>query len=200
MKCPVPYPTPSSPATSPVSSVLLALLIRIGAGPSKMFGLLINVVNLVAIVCYAVLLAYSLPSVKLFVKNRLGKLTFSDSLTLAEGSARKIVPHWSIDAEVRRRLWYSFWLDTAKRVGGPECVGRIHELEVAAREKGLHAIENYLHACSDDPSLRTEVHARMMAEFEGVDFVGLNGHWAKLWIDRFPFTAAIVYDDGSKPE
>ena len=182
------------------SSVLFALLIRTGAGPTNMFGLLINVVNLVAMICYAVLLAYSLPAVKLFVKNRLGKLTFTDSLTLAEGSARKIIPHWSVDAEVRRRLWYTFWLDTAKRVGGTECLARIHELEVAAREKGLHAIEDYLHACSDDPTLRTEVHARMMAEFEGVDFMGLNGHWAKLWIDRFPFTAAIVYDDGSKPE
>ena len=66
---------------------------------APLWALLINVVNLVAAACFLLLFAYTFPRVKLWVKNRLGRLTFSDSLHLTEGSVRKIIPHWHLDAE-----------------------------------------------------------------------------------------------------
>ena len=42
-----------------------------------------------------------------------------------------------------------------------------------------------------------------MSEFEGVDFLGLQSgerKWGKMWIDPFPFTLVLVFDDGSKEE
>lgn len=42
-----------------------------------------------------------------------------------------------------------------------------------------------------------------MSEFEGVDFLGLQSgkrKWGKMWIDPFPFTLVLVFDDRSNEE
>ena len=119
-----------------------------------------------------------------------------------EGSAQKIVPNWHIDSEVRQRLWYEFWHDMVKTKGGEKAAARLHELEISSRENGLHTIENFHRDLSEDPALRSEVHARFMTDFEGVDFNDPIGNgWCKLWTKPFPFTACCVYDEMSaKPQ
>ena len=54
------------------------------AAAGEAFDFLIQVTNIGALALFALLLLYSSPRVKLFVKNMTGHLTFSDSGTLVE--------------------------------------------------------------------------------------------------------------------
>lgn len=109
-----------------VASVLFTLLIRNNITIEDLdldtdaYGMAINVCNLAAMVLFVVCMLYSLPSVKLCVKNWRQALTFSDSMTLMEGSAERIVPHWHVDTEIRHRIWYEFWTDSLARIGGED--------------------------------------------------------------------------------
>jgi hypothetical protein len=160
-------------------------------------------------------------------KNFIGRFTFSDSMTYAEGAqARRsnersnlsivslthtsaffvfssigdvtsICPNWSAESEIRNRLFYPFVRTALKHVSR-DCSKRLVELERSAREKGFKAIDEYHRDLSNDPALRTEIHAGFCCDFEGVDFylpkektkgaTTFSSHFAKLWIEPYPFT------------
>ena len=180
------------------------------------FDGIIQVTNITALVLFVLLMAYSSPRVKLFVKNCTGRITFSDSLTLGEGACHKIVPKWHLEAELRARAWYGFWHSTLEKLdaegdggqgdeetaepkkrSGPTAATRLRELEHAAREKGLHRIERHTAEIAADPTVRADVHGAVCAELEGVDVFWeadrtARAAFGKLWVDPFPFTAAMV--------
>ena len=184
------------------------------------FDGIIQVTNITALVLFVLLMAYSSPRVKLFVKNCTGRITFSDSLTLGEGACHKIVPKWHLEAELRARAWYGFWHSTLEKLdaegdggqgdeetaepkkrSGPTAATRLRELEHAAREKGLHRIERHTAEIAADPTVRADVHGAVCAELEGVDVFHESEEadraaFGKLWVDPFPFTAAMVPDNG----
>jgi hypothetical protein len=110
-----------------VFSVLFTLLIRNNITIEALnldtdaYGMAINVCNLAALLLFVLFMLYSLPSVKLSVKNWRQNLTFVDSMTLMEGAAERIVPHWHVDTEIRHRIWYEFWTNSLVQIGGEDC-------------------------------------------------------------------------------
>ncbi|KAA0156446.1 hypothetical protein FNF29_01237 [Cafeteria roenbergensis] len=97
-----------------IASMLTVGLALVGSpevAPSAnpIMGILINVVNVINFLALLALMLYSLPPVKRFLKNRLGRFTFSDTTMDITGRADKIVPEWIVYDELRNRIWRPFW-------------------------------------------------------------------------------------------
>jgi hypothetical protein len=68
-------------------SIFCSLMIVAKAGASESWEGFLNFTNVVCGAYFALAFLYEFPAIKLFIKNILGNITFSDSVTFAEGES-----------------------------------------------------------------------------------------------------------------
>lgn len=170
-----------------------------GKPVTRVLSIILTAGNSISFLAYVCLLAFANKKVKIAFRNAFGILRFSDSVTHAEGSAAKVLPRWRLETEVRLRLWAEFWMRKLRDSVGEEAIERLEELRIVARDKGQKRIRAYHEDLAANPDL-AGIHQQLCTHFEGVDVYfddERNGtsNFCKLWIQVFPFTAALVPDE-----
>jgi hypothetical protein len=162
---------------------------------TTVMGILINIINGINFAILLALLLYSLPPVKRFLKNTLGRFTFSDTVQDITGRSDIIVADWIVYDELRNRIWRPFFQSllmqadpTIPDPADKEAVDAVKELTV------------------DDK--RLSVTRRLLAQQQVASSVGsgrVKAHWRSLTLpgllDTFGFVQGAmegvdVYFDG----
>jgi hypothetical protein len=69
-----------------VVSIFCSLMLELEAGASVIWEYFLNATNLVCGVYFTCVFLYEFPTIKMFIRNLIGIMTFSDSMTFAEGA------------------------------------------------------------------------------------------------------------------
>ncbi|KAJ0392027.1 hypothetical protein P43SY_003375 [Pythium insidiosum] len=73
-------------------------------------GIVVSAANIGNTVLMAGILLFGMQQTRLWVKNALGTLTFSDTVRyLTDLPAAKILPFWDVEREIKHRVWQHFW-------------------------------------------------------------------------------------------
>ncbi|KAG7396937.1 hypothetical protein PHYBOEH_001504 [Phytophthora boehmeriae] len=178
----------------------------------------VSVLHIVNLFVMASVLLLGMRGTRLFLKNMLGWLTFSDtSRGLADAPAKHVLPGWSIDKEVKHRVWQAFWrsvmLDLSQNDKGYAdeltVAHRLDELEQAVVASGVRRVRS--HWRGEDNPYTAKLRQAICATLEGVDVYwndaggARDGHldskscFGKMYVRPYPFHCIMVYDD-SKDE
>ena len=80
---------------------------------------------------------------KNFVKNKLGRIHFSDTCVNREGKAAQIIPKWDVEREIKHRVWHNFWDMILCNKCGEEVALRMFELKEDTQNYGFEKIKKH---------------------------------------------------------
>eukprot|EP00753_Platysulcus_tardus_P017597 PLAT6443.10.p1 GENE.PLAT6443.10~~PLAT6443.10.p1 ORF type:complete len:1759 (+),score=1054.57 PLAT6443.10:35-5311(+) len=170
------------------------------AGPAM--NVIVNIANTVNAVVMIIVALAVLPPVALWIKNKLGRFTFSDSVRDDAGPADRIIPRWNLAKEVRHRVWHPFWSGLLLKRCGEEVAERMAHLLRMTREHGLHHIK--AHFCDGADGGIVAMRKGLAAEVEGIDVyydgpvhdghLDSDSKFGKMYLVPYPFHAVMVYD------
>lgn len=173
-------------------------------------GFLVNAVNAVNLVVMLVIVFFGIPKTRLWIKNRLGTLTFSDTVCdILDGPSHKIIPHWDLEKEVKHRVWHHFWhalllsLDNKKE--REKVIQRLSYLQRAVTESGLENVKRHWAGHADPYIACMRLATRRLLEGVDVYWDDARGardgvldsasYFGKMYVRPYPFHCVVVYDD-----
>ena len=163
-------------ASGRVASVLTVLFGLFATfGGASAFSALVMVANSVNAIVMLLATLWGFAAVRSFVKGITGQLQFSDSVKRVVGPAKKVIPHWDISSELKRRVWHPFW-EAVLLEEGEVYAKRLTEMQGKARDVGKHRIlQHWKNGANEEIN---EVRQRLMEEYEGVDvyYSGVSMH------------------------
>ncbi|GMF33371.1 unnamed protein product [Phytophthora fragariaefolia] len=175
------------------------------------FAVFVQVLNMIVMISVLML---GMKRTRLWIKNKTGFLTFSDtSRGIEDARAVDIVPEWNPEKEAKHRVWQAFWRATlleltepklGKDYSGITIANRLADLEQAVVASGAHRVVS--HWKGEENPYTVRLRRAALEVLEGVDvFWGdLNnphsGHsgFGKMYVKPYPFHCVIVYDDPVK--
>ncbi|KAG6952111.1 hypothetical protein JG687_00013218 [Phytophthora cactorum] len=180
-----------------------------------------SVVHIVNFFVMLVVLLLGMKGARLFLKNLLGWITFSDtSRGLEDAPAKNVLPRWDVDKEAKHRVWQAFWRsilleltqNTSKfkeNTGELTVVHRLEALEQAVVASGVRRVRS--HWTGEEHPYTSKLRQATRSALEGVDVFwddasgARDGHldsksfFGKMYVLPYPFHCVMVYDD-SKDE
>ncbi|KAG7388239.1 hypothetical protein PHYPSEUDO_012897 [Phytophthora pseudosyringae] len=198
----------------------LAAFVDMQQATSRTLEIVAVVVSVAHIVNLFVMLAVLLLGMKgsrLFLKNLLGWITFSDtSRGLEDAPAKNILPRWDVDKEAKHRVWQAFWRSLVLELtqNASKSNGKADELTVAHRlgaleqavvASGVHRVRS--HWRREEQQYTSKIRQATRAALEGVDVFwddasgARDGHldskscFGKMYVLPYPFHCVMVYDD-----
>jgi hypothetical protein len=176
------------------------------SGKDKAMRFLVFATNIVSFGSMGLLTLMGFGCVKKRIQNWHKHVSFSDSVTDAEGDAPAILPQLDAVLEVRHRVWWPFWDGLLAKGYSADVAHRLGELKRATVNDGLAAIQRHWAGESDAEFKKWR--AAACGEVEGVDVfwdgkVGPGDDapgtkFGKMYVKRYPFEAAVVYDTARK--
>lgn len=179
------------------------------SGSSKLItaiGLVVNIVNLANFVLMVGIYLFGMKAIRIFIKNQLGTLTFSDTVRdIQDGPSGQIMPKWDLEKEAKHRLWQAFWKSLLLSLKDEQVVQRLLDLENAVRDSGIENIKSHWQGQATPYVSQMRLTARLM--LEGVDVYWndasgtIDGHldsqtcFGKMYVRPYPFHCVMVYDD-----
>ncbi|KAE8978070.1 hypothetical protein PR003_g25752 [Phytophthora rubi] len=187
----------------------------------ELVGVVVSIVHISNLFVMLAVLLLGMRGARLFLKNLLGWITFSDtSRGLEDAPAKNVLPLWDVDKEVKHRVWQAFWrslaLEMAQNAGNlkanPEEITVAHRLEAleqAVVASGGHRVRS--HWRGEENAYTSKLRQATRAALEGVDVFwddasgARDGHldskscFGKMYVLPYPFHCVVVYDD-SKDE
>ncbi|KAG6953952.1 hypothetical protein JG688_00012570 [Phytophthora aleatoria] len=180
-----------------------------------------SVVHIVNFFVMLVVLLLGMKGARLFLKNLLGWITFSDtSRGLEDAPAKNVLPRWDVDKEAKHRVWQAFWrsilLELTQNIskfkentGELTVVHRLEALEQAVVASGARRVRS--HWTGEEHPYTSKLRQATRSALEGVDVFwddasgARDGHldsksfFGKMYVLPYPFHCVMVYDD-SKDE
>ncbi|GMF48061.1 unnamed protein product [Phytophthora fragariaefolia] len=177
----------------------------------------VSVVHIVNLFAMLAVLLLGMRGARLFLKNSLGWITFSDTTRgLHDATAKNILPRWDIDKEIKHRVWQSFWrsllLEIVQNSRVPKgnieettVVHRLESLEQAVVASGVHCVRS--HWRGEENPYTSKIRRVLCAALEGVDIFwddtsgtrdgkeGSKSCFGKMYVIPYPFHCVVVYDD-----
>ncbi|GMG15127.1 unnamed protein product [Phytophthora fragariaefolia] len=148
----------------------------------EVVAIIVATAHIVNFFVMLVVLLLDMPGARLFVKNLLGWITFSDTCRgVNDAPAKNVLPLWSLEREVKHRVWHAI---------------------VAS---GIHRVRAHWHG--EEDAHNTKLREVMRTALEGVDVYWddatgtRDGHldsntcFGKMYVVPYPFHCAAVYDD-----
>ncbi|KAG4042929.1 hypothetical protein PC123_g21591 [Phytophthora cactorum] len=189
--------------------------------PLELVAAIVSVVHIVNFFVMLVVLLLGMKGARLFLKNLLGWITFSDtSRGLEDAPAKNVLPRWDVDKEAKHRVWQAFWRsilleltqNTSKfkeNTGELTVVHRLEALEQAVVASGVRRVRS--HWTGEEHPYTSKLRQATRSALEGVDVFwddasgARDGHldsksfFGKMYVLPYPFHCVMVYDD-SKDE
>ncbi|EEY62879.1 uncharacterized protein PITG_15312 [Phytophthora infestans T30-4] len=189
--------------------------------PLELVAVIVSIVHIVNLFVMLAVLLLGMKGARLFLKNLLGWITFSDtSRGLEDAPAKNVLPRWDVDKEVKHRVWQAFWRsilleltqNISKHTGnGSELTvaHRLEELEQAVVASGVHRVRS--HWRGEERPYTSKLRQATQTALEGIDVYwdeasgARDGHldsksfFGKMYVIPYPFYCVMVYDD-SKDE
>ncbi|GMF34118.1 unnamed protein product [Phytophthora fragariaefolia] len=187
----------------------------------EVVAVFVSVVHIVNLFVMLAVLLLGMRGARLFLKNLLGWITFSDTTRgLDDAMAKDVLPLWDIDKEIKHRVWQAFWRSLLLEIvhnsrvskGNIEeatVVHRLETLEQAVVASGVHRVRS--HWRGEENPYTSKLRKATQAALEGVDIFwddasgARDGHldskscFGKMYVVPYPFHCVVVYDD-SKDE
>jgi hypothetical protein len=189
--------------------------VTIGPGSLRGWGGLTVFAQVLNLVVMVSVLLLGMKRTRLWMKDKTGFLSFSDTSTgIEDARANDIVPQWNVEKELKHRVWQAFWRATlleltepklGKDYSGVTIANRLADLEEAVVASGAHRV--VAHWRGEDDPYTSRLRLAVLEILEGVDvFWGdldapRSGHsgFGKMYVKPYPFHCVIVYDDPVKP-
>ncbi|GMF31994.1 unnamed protein product [Phytophthora lilii] len=189
--------------------------------PLEIVAVVVSIVHIVNLFVMVAVLLLGMKRARLFLKNLLGWITFSDtSRGLEDAPAKSILPRWDVEKEAKHRVWQAFWrslmleltLTTDRSKGSIEELSVAHRLETleqAVVESGVHRVRS--HWRGEEHPYTSKLRQATRSALEGIDVFwddasgARDGHldskscFGKMYVRPYPFYCVMVYDD-SKDE
>ncbi len=180
---------------------------QVANGGTNFLGVLVMLVNITNSLIMAYFTLMGNATVRLFLKNKTGRFTFTDSSKgLNDLTAIQALSLWDCHKEVKHRVWQAFWNGMLLKKCGPDVPGRLVQAQKDVVDNGLEAIEHHWAGERDVEIAKLRQHLR--ENCEGVDMYWddatgtMDGHldsstnFGYLIVQHYPFEARLVYDDG----
>ncbi|POM58825.1 LOW QUALITY PROTEIN: Hypothetical protein PHPALM_36476 [Phytophthora palmivora] len=154
-----------------------------------------------------------MPNARLWVKNVLGWITFSDTCRgIDDAPAKDVLPHWDLEREVKHRVWHGFWRALLLQMGQEsdpsnniKIIDRLTALEQAIVASGIHRVRAHWKG-------EVDVHNAWLRQTLRRALEGLDVYWddatgtrdghldskscfGKMYVIPYPFHCVVVYDD-----
>jgi hypothetical protein len=185
--------------------------------PLELVAVVVSIVHIVNLAVMLAVLLLGMSGARLFLKNLLGWLTFSDtSRGLEDAPAKNVLPRWDVDKEAKHRVWQAFWrsllLELTQNAsvakGSADELTVAHRLEIleqAVVASGVHRVRS--HWSGEADAYTSKLRQATRAALEGIDVYwddasgARDGHlnsrtcFGKMYVLPYPFHCVVVYDD-----
>ncbi|KAL4133984.1 hypothetical protein PRIC2_004298 [Phytophthora ramorum] len=189
--------------------------------PLETVALIVTLVHIVNLFVMLTVLLLGMRGARIFIKNLLGWITFSDtSRGLEDAPAKDVLSRWDINKEAKHRVWQAFWkallLELAQNaskskgnIGEITVAHRLQTLEQAVVASGVHRVRSHWHG--EEHAYTAKLRQTTRAALEGVDVfwddasgardgcLDSQSCFGKMYVLSYPFHCVMVYDD-SKDE
>lgn len=180
----------------------------------EIVAIVVSTAHLVNFFVMLVVLLLGMPAARLWVKNLLGWITFSDTCRgIDDAPGKNVLPLWDLEREAKHRVWHGFWrallLEVAQNTthGAKEMsiVDRLTTLEQAIVASGIHRVR--AHWRGEEDAHNAKLRQTLRSALEGVDVYWddatgtRDGHldsttcFGKMYVVPYPFHCVVVYDD-----
>ncbi|RLN81066.1 hypothetical protein BBJ28_00025039, partial [Nothophytophthora sp. Chile5] len=183
----------------------------------ELVAVVVSIVHIVNLFVMLVVLLLGMRAARLFLKNCLGWLTFSDtSRGLEDAPARSVLPHWDLEKEAKHRVWQAFWrsvlLEMTQDNSGSKgdvkeftVAHRLEALEQAVVASGVRRVRS--HWRGEEHAYTSKLRQATRAALEGVDVfwddasgardgrLDSKSCFGKMYVLPYPFHCVVVYDD-----
>ncbi|GLE07140.1 hypothetical protein PINS_up017108 [Pythium insidiosum] len=176
-------------------------------------GLVVSIANLGNTALMGGILLFGMQPTRLYVKNALGTLTFSDTVRYLEDlPSAKILPFWDVEREIKHRVWQSFWKALLLSLGDELAIQRLafSESEMASATETSAKTSSSLHGdthvhheqlqqqqrrhwAGEADTCVAAMRVVMRNVLEGAD-VRFDGVFGRLRVVSFPFHCAFTRD------
>ncbi|KAG3149817.1 hypothetical protein PI126_g11839 [Phytophthora idaei] len=154
--------------------------------PLELVAAIVSVVHIVNFFVMLVVLLLGMKGARLFLKNLLGRITFSDtSRGLEDAPAKNVLPRWDVDKEAKHRI--GGFGTSSRRVGSPSCAFTLDWRRTSKLRQATRSALEGVDVFWDDASGARDGH------LDSKSFFG------KMYVLPYPFHCVMVYDD-SKDE
>lgn len=143
----------------------------------ELVAVVVSIVHIVNLFVMLAVLLLGMRGARLFLKNLLGWITFSDtSRGLQDAPAKNVLPLWDVDKEAKHRVWQAFWrsllLEMAQNSSNSKAdadeltvAHRLEALEQAVVASGVHRVR--LHWRGEENAYTSKVRQATRAALEG---------------------------------